>query len=606
MAQAKAVNPLIRRYGPKPEVVETELEKSWSEPSEEQMIPSSTKFKEESLVKGRVVTIEKDVVVVDIGGKSPGVISKHEFEHEETPVKVNDELTVLIEEINEDGLTQLSKRKADRQISWEKFDAHYNEGDIVRGKVARKIKGGLLIIIPVDEVTVSAFLPASQVSIRRTKDAGEFIGEELECEIIKKDKARQNIVCSARKLQERNREKLKDALLEEIEEGQEREGLVKNIADFGAFVDLGGIDGLLHITDMTWGRIQHPSEVLKINDQIKVKVLKVDKDRERIALGMKQLSDSPWKGIAERYPVESEHTGKVVNIMNYGAFIRLEEGIEGLVHVSEMSWTKRVNDPREVVQLGDDVKVQILGVNEEKQEISLGMKQLEENPWERVAQQYQVNTEVEGTIRNLTTYGAFVEIEPGIDGLLHVSDMSWTRKVSQPGEVVKKGDVVRCKVVDVDIDKHRIALSMKHMTPDPWEDEIPSRFSIGTEVDGVITKITNFGVFVELDEELEGLLHVSELASGKDRAEDVVKVGQKIRVQVIKLDSEDRKIGLTVIDFLDADAGDAGEEPVAEAPVEEAVAEQAPAVEAPAEEAEKAPAEEAPAEEAKAESSEEE
>ncbi|MCB9933849.1 MAG: 30S ribosomal protein S1 [Planctomycetes bacterium] len=542
MTALRAINPLVRRYGPKAEVVEAELETIWKEPSLDDLAPSTRAFSEDSLVKGRVISVGKDQVTVDLGAKTVGIINTREFDSEEERPKAGDEITVLIEELeNDDGLIGLSKRKADRKINWETVVAKHKEGDTVRGKVSKKIKGGLLI-----DIGVPAFLPASQVSIRRTRDINEFIGDELECEIIKIDQARENIVVSARKLQERNRERLKDALLSEIEEGQIREGVVKNIADFGAFVDLGGIDGLLHITDMTWGRIQHPSEVVKINETVKVKVLKVDRDRERIALGMKQLADSPWKGIAERYPVGSRHKGKVVNIMSYGAFIRLEEGIEGLVHVSEMSWTKRVNDPREVVQLGDDAEVIILGVNEEKQEISLGMKQLEENPWDRVSARYQPGAKVKGVVRNLTTYGAFIEIEPGIDGLLHVSDMSWTRKVSHPNEMVKKGDEVECVVLAVDTDKHRIALGMKQLKTDPWEDEIPERFAVGTEMDGKITKITNFGVFVELDNELEGLLHISELAAeGADKPEESVTVGETIKVKVIKLDPKERKIGLT-------------------------------------------------------------
>ncbi len=546
MPVLRAVNPLVRRYGPKPGVVEAELESMWKEPKQGEMMPSARHFQEDSLVKGRVITTEKDRVIVDIGAKTVGIINPREFDRDEEKPKIGDEITVLIEELeNEDGLIGLSKRKADRKMNWEMVVAKHKEGDTVRGKALKKIKGGLLI-----DIGVPAFLPASQVSIRRTRDINEFIGDELECEIIKIDQARENIVVSARKLQERNRERLKDALLSEIEEGQVREGIVKNIADFGAFVDLGGIDGLLHITDMTWGRIQHPSEVVKINDAVKVKVLKVDRERERIALGMKQLADSPWKGIADRYPVGSRHKGKVVNIMSYGAFIRLEEGIEGLVHVSEMSWTKRVNDPREVVQLGDDADIIILGVNEEKQEISLGMKQLEDNPWDKVSAKYQPGAKVKGVVRNLTTYGAFIEIEPGIDGLLHVSDMSWTRKVSHPNEMVKKGDELECIVLAVDTDKHRIALGMKQLRTDPWEDEIPTRFNVGSEMDGVITKITNFGVFVELDNELEGLLHISELADQKvAKPEDVVKVGQKIKVKVIKLDPKDRKIGLTAVSF---------------------------------------------------------
>jgi len=541
---AHAVNPLVRKYGPKVDVVEAELASLWKEPSADAMMPSARHFTEESLVKGRVVSVGKDQITVDLGAKTVGVISTREFESEADRPKAGQEITVFIEEIeNQDGLIGLSKRKADRKINWQRVIENHKEGDTVHGKVTKKIKGGLLI-----DIGVPAFLPASQVSIRRSRDVNEFIGEELECEIIKIDTARENIVVSARKLQERNRERLKDALLSEIEEGQIRDGVVKNIADFGAFVDLGGIDGLLHITDMTWGRIQHPSEAVKINESVKVKVLKVDRERERIALGMKQLADSPWKGIADRYPVGSRHKGKVVNIMTYGAFIRLEEGIEGLVHVSEMSWTKRVNDPREVVQLGDDIDIIILGVNEEKQEISLGMKQLEDNPWDRVSERYQPGAKVKGVVRNLTTYGAFIEIEPGIDGLLHVSDMSWTRKVSHPNEMVKKGDEVECIVLAVDTEKHRIALGMKQMRSDPWEDEIPNRFNVGAELDGVITKITNFGVFVQLNDDLEGLLHISELADEKvAKPEEVVKVGQAIKVRVIKLDPKERKIGLTAV-----------------------------------------------------------
>ncbi|MCC6572502.1 MAG: 30S ribosomal protein S1 [Planctomycetes bacterium] len=544
MPVARAINPLIRLYGGDAKKQDAELEAIWKEPADDRMTPTARAFSEDAIVKGRVVTANKDRVIVDIGAKTVGVIDAHEFDGQDPPVKPGDEITVLIEEMeNEDGLVGLSKRKADRKMNWENVVKKHKEGDVVSGKVIKKIKGGLLV-----DIGVPAFLPASQVSIRRTRDINEFIGDELECEIIKIDEARENIVVSARKLQERNRERLKQALLSEIEEGQVREGVVKNIADFGAFVDLGGIDGLLHITDMSWGRIQHPSEVVQINATIKVKVLKVDRERERIALGMKQLNSSPWEGIADRYPVGSRHKGQVVNIMSYGAFVKLQEGVEGLVHVSEMSWTRRVNDPREVVQPGDTVEVVILGVNEEKQEISLGMKQLESNPWDRVAEKYQPGVKVKGTVRNLTSYGCFVEIEPGIDGLLHVSDMSWTRKISHPNEMVKKGDEVECVVLSVDTDKHRIALGMKQLETDPWEAKIPDKYNVGVEVEGVITKITNFGVFVELEKDLEGLLHISELANEKvSSPEDVVKVGQKLRVKVIKLDPKDRKIGLTAL-----------------------------------------------------------
>ncbi|MHC4840318.1 MAG: 30S ribosomal protein S1 [Planctomycetota bacterium] len=604
MSITKAVNPLIRRYGAKSDVIDAELDSLWKDVPAETLVPPVSHFTEGSLVKGRVISHGKDGLTVDIGSKTVGVVSAREFDSAADLPKPGEEIVVLIEEENnDDGLIGLSKRRADRKMAWERVVSSYKEGDQVRGKVAKKIKGGLLILIE----GVPAFLPASQVSIRRTKDINEFIEEELDCEIIKIDPVRENIVVSARKLQERTRERLKDALLGEIEEGQIRDGIVKNIADFGAFVDLGGIDGLLHITDMTWGRIQHPSEVVKINESVKVKVLKVDRDRERIALGMKQLSDSPWKGIAERYPVGSRHKGTVVNIMSYGAFIRLEEGIEGLVHVSEMSWTKRVNDPREVMSLNDDAEVIILGVNEEKQEISLGMKQLEENPWDLVSERYQPGKKVSGNVRNLTTYGAFIEIEPGIDGLLHVSDMSWTRKVSHPNEMVKKGDHLNCVVLAVDTDKHRIALGMKQMKTDPWEDEIPERFKLGSELEGTITKITNFGVFVELDEELEGLLHISELADDSiEKPEDKVKVGQRIRVQVIKLDPAERKIGLTALSFNVQSSDEPAAEPAAEAPDEEP-AEAPAAEEAPAEEPapKEAPVEEPAAEPAAEEKAEE-
>ncbi len=508
----------------------------------------------ESVVKGIIVRITRDGVVVDIGAKSEGIVSIDEFSKEE--LQVGQVIDVMIEPPEEfDRQLVLSKRKADRKRQWSSVLGKYKEGDIVNGTVVRKIKGGLLI-----DIGVPVFLPASQVSIRRTKDIAEYIGQQLECEIIKIDEERENIVVSRRKMQEEQREMLKKALLDDIREGDTREGVVKNIADFGAFVDLGGIDGLLHITDMSWGRIQHPSEVVKINDAIQVKVLKVDRERERIALGLKQLSASPWQGVTARYQVGTQHKGTVVNIMSYGAFVKLEEGIEGLVHVSEMSWTKRINDPRDMVSLNDEVTIVVLGVNEEKQEISLGMKQLEDNPWEKVRDKYQPGAKVKGAVRNLTNYGAFVEIEPGIDGLLHVSDISWTRKINHPNEVLTKGDEVECVVLNVDTEKHRIALGAKQLTPDPWETTIPQKYGVGALAEGKVTKITNFGVFVELESDLEGLLHVSEIGGGKKAAE-MLKVNDVIRVRVIKLDKDERKIGLA----LDQDlAAEGGEEKAAE------------------------------------------
>jgi small subunit ribosomal protein S1 len=357
-----------------------------------------------------------------------------------------------------------------------------------------------------------------------------------------------NIVVSRRKLLEEERQKKKEDLLKDIQEGQVRRGLVKNIADFGVFVDLGGIDGLLHITDMSWGRINHPSEMVKLDQEIEVVVLRVDQDRERIALGLKQKQASPWEGIESRYPVASKHQGEVVNIMSYGAFVKLEDGVEGLVHISEMSWTKRINHPSELVKTGDKVNVVVLEYNHQKQEISLGMKQAETNPWDLVEDHYPIGTVIEGTVRNLTSYGAFVEIEEGIDGLLHVSDMSWTKKVTHPSEMVKKGDKLQCVVLSVDKEKKRIALGRKQLSADPWLETIPQNYHVGDLLSGYVTKITNFGAFVKLEEDLEGLLHISELSDNKvTNVEDIVKPGMKVEVRVIRVDTEERKIGLSFV-----------------------------------------------------------
>ena len=392
------------------------------------------------------------------------------------------------------------------------------------------------------------FLPASQVNLRRTHDVSDFIGEPIRARIIKIDAERMNIVISRRKLLEEERQKQKEFLLSDIQEGQVRKGVVKNIADFGVFVDLGGIDGLLHITDMTWGRINHPSEMVQLDQEIEVKVLRVDTDRERIALGLKQKQASPWEGIESRYPVASKHLGEVVNIMSYGAFVKLEDGVEGLVHISEMSWTRRVNHPSELVKPGDHVEVVVLEINKEKSEISLGMKQAETNPWDLVEQHYPVGTVIEGTVRNLTSYGAFVEIEEGIDGLLHVSDMSWTKKITHPSEMVKKGDKLRCVVLSVDTHKKRIALGYRQLAADPWMDHIPNNFHVGDLLSGTVTKLTNFGAFVRLEDDLEGLLHVSELADHKvNDPSEIVQPGMKVEVRVIRVDTEERKIGLSFV-----------------------------------------------------------
>jgi len=493
------------------------------------------------IVSGKVVEIVGDQVVVDVGYKSEGLVALNEWEDEPQP-RQGDTVEVLLEGMeDETGEIVLSRRKAHRMRAWEMVISRYHEGDVVKGRVTRKIKGGLLV-----DIGVNVFLPASQVDIRRPSDIADYIDQEIECMILKIDESRRNIVVSRRKLIEITRETQKKQLLEEIAVNQVRKGTVKNIADFGAFVDLGGIDGLLHITDMSWGRINHPSDMLKIDDLVEVMVLHVDKDREKIALGLKQKSASPWENVEKKYPVGTRVIGEVVNVMTYGAFVKLEEGIEGLVHISEMSWTKRINHPSELVNIGDKIEVVVLGINRDKQEISLGMKQTQINPWDQVASKYPPGTMVEGTVRNLTNYGAFIEIEEGIDGLLHISDMSWTRKIGHPNEILEKSQRISCQVLNVDQDRKRIALGLKQLKDDPWETDIPGRYEPGDLVKGKVTKLTNFGVFVELEPGLEGLLHISELADHKvDSPEEVVKVGDEIEVKILRVDRGERKIGLS-------------------------------------------------------------
>jgi small subunit ribosomal protein S1 len=503
-------------------------------------------FEVDRIVTGRVVNLVGDDVVVDVGYKSEGIIPLQEWYDEADdkvhPPSVGEHIDVLLAAVeDEGGGIVLSYRKAKQKKQWEDVITRHKEGEVVSGRVTRKIKGGLLV-----DIGVPVFLPASQVDIRRPPDIGEYINRTIECKILKIDEARRNIVVSRRKLLEDQREQMKKKLLAEIEPGQIRKGVVKNIADFGAFVDLGGIDGLLHITDMSWGRVGNPREVVHIDQQLEVYVVSVDRDREKIALGLKQKTPSPWANVAEKYPVGNRHSGEVVNVMSYGAFVKLEPGIEGLVHISEMSWTKRINHPSEMVAIGDKIDVQVLNINRDKQEISLGIKQVQPNPWDKVAERYPPGTVVSGVVRNLANYGAFIEIEEGIDGLLHVSDMSWVKKVAHPSEAVAKGDKLTCVVLNVDQERKRIALGLKQMNNDPWEGDIPGRYRPGEVKKGKVTKLTNFGVFVELEPGLEGLLHISELADHKvDSPEDVVKVGDEIEVKVLRVDAADRKIGLS-------------------------------------------------------------
>ena len=513
-------------------------------------------FQRGNILKGKIVGKAGDDVVIDVGLKSEGLVNKSEFENYDA-LEIGDIIEVLLEELeDETGAVRLSKRKADRIRGWEKIIETKKEDDIVEGKCMRKIKGGLLV-----DIGVPVFLPASQVDIRRPSDIGAYIGRTIRAVILKVDEERRNIVISRRRLIEKEREQAKLKLLARIKKGDTVKGTVTNIADFGAFVDLGGLDGLLHITDMSWGRVTHPSDVVRISDEIEVKILSIDLEKEKIALGLKQLEESPWESIEGKYPVSSRVQGKVVNLVSYGAFVQLEQGIEGLVHISEMSWTRRINHPSELVNIDDMVEVVVLDINKEKHEISLGMKQTEVNPWELVAEKYPPGTIIDGMIRNLANYGAFVEIEPGIDGLLHVSDISWTEKISHPNEKFKKGDPVKCVVLDIDREKQRVGLGLKQLSEDPWLHAIPDAYKPGMVVHGTATKITNFGVFVELEEGLEGLLHISELADHKvESPQDVVKAGDKVDVKILRVDIEERKIGLSLkrAQLLD-DSGDGHE-----------------------------------------------
>ena len=532
--------------------LEDELAGMFGDSAEELLLDSledaNKQFDVNQIVEGKIVEINEEFVVVDVGFKSEGAIPKNEWEEGEEPPQVGQLIKVLIEEVEDQNVFEearnmivLSKRKAEKIIQWENMMASVQEGQVVTGTVTRKIKGGLLV-----DIGVNVFLPASQVDIRRPNDIGDYIGRVVQCEVLKIDEARRNIVVSRRSLIEKQREEDREHLMAELEVGQIRKGVVKNIADFGAFVDLGGIDGLLHITDMSWERIGHPTEMVAIDQEIEVKILQIDREKQKIALGLKQKQNNPWTNIADKYPVGTTVPGEVVNVMSYGAFVKLEPGIEGLVHISEMSWTRRINHPSEMVQIGDKIDVKILGVDAQGQQLSLGIKQTQANPWDDIMQRYPENAEVTGKVRNLTNYGAFIELEEGIDGLLHVSDMSWTRKVSHPSEVLQKGQQVKCRVLSVDQARRRIALGMKQLDDDPWNTTIPEKYKPGQLVHGKVTKITNFGVFVGLEDNLEGLLHISELSDNKvENPEDVVKVGDEIDVKVLRVDSDERKIGLS-------------------------------------------------------------
>lgn len=498
-----------------------------------------------TILKGRIVEITKDHVVVDVGLKSEGLVPIQEFS-DVSQVVLGGEVEVLLDQPEDDnGQIVLSREKAERMRQWEYILEHCEEGSIVKGKVMRKVKGGLMV-----DIGMEAFLPGSQIDNKRIKNLDEYLDKTFEFKILKINIDRKNVVVSRRELLEAERISKKAELLENINEGDVLEGVVKNITDFGVFLDLDGIDGLLHITDMTWKRIKHPSEMVHLGQKIEVKVLSVDKDKGRVALGLKQKESNPWDQIEQKYPQGTRVRGKIVNLLPYGAFIEIEPGIEGLIHVSEMSWVKNITDPSEVVKKGDEVEAVVLSIQKEEGKISLGLKQAEHNPWDDVEKKYPVGTNVKAEIRSLTNYGAFVELEPGVEGLIHISDLSWIKKVSHPSEVLRKGDVVDAIVLSVDRDSKKITLGVKQLGNNPWE-SIEKTIPVGALVSGKVSKITAFGAFVELENGLEGLIHVTELSDQAfGKVEDVVSKGDEVTAKVLKLDPEHKKIALSIKEYL--------------------------------------------------------
>jgi small subunit ribosomal protein S1 len=498
-------------------------------------------FKEGSIVKGRILEIRPREVLVDIGYKSEGVIPVSEFEDSDE-VEVGDEVEVLLERLeNEDGMVVLSKEKAAHKQNWDKIVKVFEGDGLIKGKVKAVVKGGLTV-----NIGVEAFLPGSQIDIVPPKDLQQFVGNTYDFKIVKINDERKNVVLSRREIIEQERAEKRSKFLESVKVGDTVKGSVKNLTDFGAFIDLDGMDGLLHITDMTWGRLTHPSELLKIGQTLDVVVLDINKEKERVSLGLKQTQRNPWDKIEERFPVGAKVHGKVTNLVPYGAFVEIEEGVEGLIHVSELSWTKRITRPSDVLAQGQEIDAIVLGVNKEEQKISLGVRQLEPNPWDAIEQRYVIGSEVKGKIRNMTAYGAFVELEEGIDGMIHVSDLSWTRKINHPSEILKKGDDVEAVVLDIDKVNQRISLGIKQLESDPWK-EIDQKYKIGDLVNGKVTKLASFGAFVQLQDDIDGLVHISQLSEEHvAKVKDVLKVGQDVEARVIKVDKAERRIGLSI------------------------------------------------------------
>lgn len=508
---------------------------------EEAMRQSDLSFAPGEIVTGTVIEVRPKEVLVDIGYKSEGAIPANEFD-DIKEVKVSDQFPVLIERLEDrDGMVVLSKEKAEFKQNWDKILNIASEGTTVTGRVKAVVKGGLLV-----NIGVEAFLPASQIDITPPKILTTYVGNTYEFKVVKINQDRQNVVLSRRELIEQERNERRAALLAEMVPGDVRKGTVKNITDFGAFIDLNGLDGLLHITDMSWGRIGHPSEMLHVGQELDVVVLDINREKERVSLGLKQKHANPWESIEQKYTTGATVKGKVVNLVPYGAFVELEPGVEGLVHVTELSWTKRIAKPSDVLKVDQEIEAVVLGVNREEQKISLGVRQLEANPWDDAVTKYPVGTKVTGKVRNLTSYGAFVELEEGIDGMIHVSDVSWTRKINHPSEALKKGDEVEAVVLEIDRENQRIGLGLKQLTVDPW-DKIDSFYKVGDLVTGKVTKLASFGAFIGLDHDIDGLVHISQVSEDRvEKIKNVLKVGQEVTARVIKIDKSDRRIGLSI------------------------------------------------------------
>ena len=498
-------------------------------------------LKEGSVISGTIMEIRPTEVVIDFGGKAEGTIPAHEF-LDLGELEIGSDLEVFLERLEDrDGNPQLSFDKAEQKKNWEKIVNTCEEGSVITGRVRSKVKGGLVVNIGVD-----AFLPSSQVDIQAPKNLDQFVGQTFDFKVVKINRERKNIVVSRRELIEERRQDKKREILSKIKPGETRRGMVKNITDYGAFIDLDGLDGLLHITDMSWGRVSHPSEMVKTGEEITVCIIDIDQNRERVSLGLKQLSSNPWDEIERKFPINAKVRGKVVNLVPYGAFIELEEGVEGLVHVTEMSWTKRITKPSEVLSVGDEVDAVVLGIQKDDQKISLGLRQLDVNPWDMATHNYPPGARVRGKIRNLTSYGAFVELEEGIDGMVHVSDMSWTRKINNPSEMVKKGEEVDAIVIEVDIDSQRISLGMKQLTQDPWED-IDRVYKMGEVIKGKVARVAGYGAFIELENEIDGLVHISQVSEERiEKIKDHLNEGDEVSARVIKIDKEERRIGLSI------------------------------------------------------------